>query len=146
MIDEKRLYTLARNHREENPTDSNMHCETRGQAVWLDLNEVDSIVQDIDGQIVSRDYKLIDQAEMIVAYVPLDLDGSPLIAGGVQSELEHAAACTKEVVVVWEAAREPTPFIHQRADKRFSSLAQLEEYLKEITQPTGQLEMHIESP
>ena len=145
MINEKRLYRVLQRHRDENPTATQMYLETRGKEVLLDLPEIDGIIPDIDGQIVARDYKLIDQAEMIVAYVPLDTDGSPLIAGGVQSELEYAAASTKEVVVVWEAAKEPTPFIHQRADKRFSTLEALEEYLREISQPTGQLEMPIDS-
>jgi hypothetical protein len=145
MINEKRLYRVLQRHRDENPTATQMYLPTRGKEVLLDLPEIDGIIPDIDGQIVARDYKLIDQAEMIVAYVPLDTDGSPLIAGGVQSELEHAAASTREVVVVWESAKEPTPFIHQRADKRFATLEALEEYLREISQPTGQLEMPIES-
>ena len=80
---------------------------------------------------------------MIVAYIPLDTDGSPLIAGGVQSELEYASASTKEVLVVWEASKEPTPFIHQRADKVFSSVAELESHLEQQFQQTGQLELPL---
>ena len=45
------------------------------------------IADDIDGQIVARDFKLIDQSDMILIYFPQDVDGRPIIAGGVQSEL-----------------------------------------------------------
>ena len=45
---------------------------------------------------------------------------------------------------MWEASRNPTPFIGQKVDKRFGNLDDLEEYLKDISQPTGQLEMSIE--
>ena len=141
MIDEKRLNSLMRRHRTEHPEEQELVCDVRGEDVRLRLDEIEGVIPDIDGQIVARDYKLIDQAQMIVAYIPLDVDGSPLIAGGVQSEMEHAAAATKDVMVVWEAAKDPTPFIGQRADRMFRSLEELEWYLKETSQRTGQLEM-----
>ncbi len=144
MIDEKRLHHMLLKHREEDPGAIRLVCDVRGKAVQLNVQEMEGIIPDIDGQIMARDYKLIDQSDMIVAYIPLDVDGSPLIAGGVQSEIEHAASSTKEVVAVWEASRNPTPFIGQKVDKRFGNLDDLEEYLKDISQPTGQLEMSIE--
>ncbi len=70
--------------------------------------------------------------------------GAPLIAAGVQSELEHAAASTKEVLVVWEAERDPTPFIGQKVDRSFKSIEELDGYLKSISQRPGQLEMPME--
>lgn len=143
MIDEKRLHSILADHKKNHPGTSDLLCDVRGRKVRLGLQEIEGILPDIDGQILARDYKLIDQAQMLVAYIPLDVDGSPLIAGGVQSEIEHAAASTKEVVIVWEASRAPTPFIHQKADKRFSSLDDLESYLTESGQRTGQLEMSI---
>ena len=143
MIDEKRLYGVLRQFRQENPTSSHLLCDVRGEQAQFSVQEIEGIIPDIDGQIVSRDYKLIDQSEMIVAYIPLDTDGSPLIAGGVQSELEYASASTKEVLVVWEASKDPTPFIHQRADKIFSSVAELERHLEKQFQQTGQLEFPL---
>ena len=143
MIDEKRLYGILRSRRQEDPSAAHLLCDVRGEQAQFSAQEIEGIIPDIDGQIVSRDYKLIDQAEMIVAYIPLDTDGSPLIAGGVQSELEYASASTKEVLVVWEASKEPTPFIHQRADKVFSSVAELESHLEELVPQTGQLEFPL---
>ena len=145
MIGEKRLHRQMLRCRVELPGSTELTCDVRGKEIRLNLQEIEAVAPDIDGQIVARDYKLIDQAEMIVAYFPTDLDGAPLVAGGVQSELEHAAASTKEVVIVWEASRDPTPFIHQKADRRFGSLDELEAFLKEISQRTGQLELPIES-
>ena len=144
MIDEKRLQQLSAKARQQHPLTRELVCDVRGKEVRLSLDEIDAVMPDIDGQIVARDYKLIDQAEMIVAYFPTAADGIPVVAGGVQSELEHAVASTKEVVIVWEADREPTPFIHQKADRIFRSPADLEPFLREISQRSGQLEMPIE--
>ena len=130
--------------RERDPQAERLACGVRGHSVSLSLQEIETILPDIDGQIVARDYKLIDQSDMIVAYFPVTAEGNPLIAAGVQSEVVHAAGSTKEVLIVWEAAKDPTPFIGQRMDKRFSTLDELEEYLRGVTRPTGQLEMTIE--
>ena len=113
MIDEKRLVDLAQ--RTEDGSDE-VECTALGQRVALSRREIEDVAYDIDGQIVARDYKLIDQSEMIVAYFPTDASGEPLIAGGVQSEIEYASASTKKVVILWEASRDPTPFIGQRGD------------------------------
>ena len=145
MISEKRLHNMMLESRQTNPQATGLVCDVGEMSVSLNLQDIESISQDIDGQIVARDYKLIDQSEMIVAYVPLNTDGSPMIAGGVQSEIEHAYAATKQILVLWEASKDPTPFIGQKADKRFSSIDELEDYLKKISQRPGQLEMPIES-
>ena len=120
-----------------------LRVDVRGTSLNLAVNQVEEVLPDIDGQIVARDYKLIDQSQMVIAYFPKGDDGSPIIAGGVQSEIEHAAASTKNIVIVWEAQRDPTPFIGLKADNRFSSLEELESYLRELGQPTGQLEMPV---
>ena len=140
MIDEKRLVDLA--HRSADGTDE-VECAALGQTVILSRREIEAIAYDIDGQIVARDYKLIDQSEMIVAYFPADASGEPLIAGGVQSEIEYAAASTKKVVILWEASRDPTPFIGQRGDVLVRSLEELEEHLRSISQQPGQREMQL---
>ncbi len=140
MIDEKRLVDLAQ--RSPDGTDE-VECTALGQTVRLSRREIEAIAYDIDGQIVARDYKLIDQSEMIVAYFPVDASGEPLIAGGVQSEIEYAAASTKKVVILWEASREPTPFIGQRGDVLVRSLEELEEHLRSISQQPGQREMQL---
>jgi adenylate kinase len=139
MIGEKRLQGMY----ERDSLSALVKCSLRDGEVELDRSEIATVLPDIDGQIKARDYKLIDQADMIVAYFPVNGQGRPLIAGGVQSEIEHAHSTTKEIVIVWEAPRHPTPFIELNADKKFDSLEQLEQFLKEVSKPTGQLEMPL---
>ena len=145
MIGERGLRDLLVRQRTHDADSDSVVCEVRGEQVQLSLKEIEAAVPYIDGQIVARDYKLVDQAEMIVAYFPLDVDGGPLIAGGVQSEIEHAAASTKEVVVLWESPKDPTPFIGQRVDRKFSDFDELARFLKDISKPTGQLELWTDS-
>jgi hypothetical protein len=60
------------------------------------------VAGDIDAQIYARDFKLIDQSDMIVSYVPELPDGIPGLSSGVERELQHAFEGTKEVYVVWK--------------------------------------------
>ena len=138
-IDEKRLEGALALDRGA----TTVAADVRGRPVELATKEIAEVLPDIDGQIVARDYKLIDQAQVIVAYFPRDDDGSPVIAGGVQSELEHAAASTKEILVLWEADRDPTPFIKLKSDHRFGSLEELESFLKDWCVPSGQIDMPL---
>jgi adenylate kinase len=142
-IDEKRLEGAMKRSLALLPTTSRLTVDVRGNPLELDTKEISEVLPDIDGQIVARDYKLVDQAQVIIAYFPRDNDGSPIIAGGVQSELEHAAASPKEILVVWEADRDPTPFIKLKSDHRFGSLEELESFLKEWCTPSGQLDMNL---
>ena len=143
MISEKRLHPLMVRRKQECPDAKELVCDVRGRNVQLNMQEIEAVIPDIDGQTVARDYKLIDQSDIVVAYFPLDVDGGPLVAGGVQSEIEHASASTKEVIIVWEAPRDPTPFIHQKADKRFDSLEELEVFLRDTSPGVGQLELPL---
>ena len=146
MIGEKRLQRMMLSRRAESARDLELVCDVEDRQVVLDLNEIEEAVPDIDGQIVARDYKLVDQADMIIAYFPADANDNPLIAAGVQSEIEHATAFTKEVIVVWEASRDPTPFIHQKIDRRFSTVSGLQDYLVQLSnakRPDAQLDMHL---
>lgn len=146
MIGEKRLQKMLHAERAAESSGRELTCDVGDGRVVLDFNEIEEAIPDIDGQIVARDYKLVDQSDVIVAYFPADANDNPLIAAGVQSEIEHATAFTKEVIVVWEASRDPTPFIHQRVDRRFSTLGELREYLVQLgdaKRPDGQLDMPL---
>ncbi len=145
MISEKRLQGIMQAELKQHPDATELVCDVRGRELKLSIDEIAAVMPDIDGQTVSRDYKLLDQSELIVAYFPLDTDGGPLIAGGVQSEIEHASASTKEVVIVWEPSRTPTPFIRQKADVLLTSLDELDEHLKTISPSGGQLEMRMDA-
>jgi hypothetical protein len=83
---------------------------------------VTSVADDIDGQIYARDFKLIDQSDMIVSFVPELPDGKPGLSSGVERELQHAFEATKEVYIVWKPACEPSPFVTETATRVFRTV------------------------
>jgi len=91
----------------------------------VSVRQVLDIAGDVDGQIYMRDFKLIDQADMIVSYIPelpgSDGKGIPGLSSGVERELQHAWEHTKEVYVVWKPAKAPSPFITETATRVFTS-------------------------
>lgn len=98
------------------------------QPIRMKTREVLDIAGDIDGQIYMRDFKLIDQSDMIVSYVPeLIREGGKVMPGlssGVERELQHAWEHAKEVYVVWKPSKAPSPFITETATKVFTSVDQ----------------------
>ncbi len=89
------------------------------------VREVIDIAGDIDGQIYMRDFKLIDQSDMIISYVP-ELPGAggkdiPGLSSGVERELQHAFEHAKDVYVVWKPKKAPSPFITETSTKIFTS-------------------------
>ncbi|MHC4775938.1 MAG: hypothetical protein ACYTBR_11845, partial [Planctomycetota bacterium] len=73
-------------------------------------------------QIYMRDFKLIDQSDMICSYIPELPGGLPGLSSGVERELQHAFEHTKEVYVVWKPQRAPSPFITETATKVFPTV------------------------
>ncbi|MGH7131486.1 MAG: ATP-binding protein, partial [Phycisphaerales bacterium] len=69
----------------------------RHDTIRVRIREVLDIAGDIDGQIYMRDFKLIDQSDMIVSLVPELAGGVPGLSSGVERELQHAFEHTKEV-------------------------------------------------
>jgi adenylate kinase len=90
-----------------------------GMKVSIDVSEVLRIFPDIDGQIYARDFKLIDQSDMIVSLVPELDDGRPGLSSGVERELQHAHEATKDVYVIWMPRMDPSPFITETATRVF---------------------------
>ena len=76
----------------------------------IPLSEIEQIRADIEWQIVARDYKLIEQSDMVVAYIP-EKGGFPVPSEGVTRELTHAEECTKETYVICPLGRVPSPFL-----------------------------------
>ena len=118
-LDEKRLLFDAGEATKRG--ESTISVEVNGRTIQLNVSDVTQVAADIDGQIYARDFKLIDQADMIVSYVPELRDGKPGLSSGVERELQHAWEVTKEVYVVWKPACEPSPFITETATAVFSS-------------------------
>jgi len=100
------------------------------EPIRVRVREVLDIAGDIDGQIYMRDFKLIDQADMICSYIPELPGGIPALSSGVERELQHAFEHTKEVYIVWKPARNPSPFITETATKVFPSVDSALEYFE----------------
>ena len=102
-----------------------VEVEDRGPGrppIRASVREVLDIAGDIDGQIYMRDFKLIDQSDMICSLVPELPGGQPGLSSGVERELQHAFEHTKEVYVVWKPRKAPSPFITETATKIFSNV------------------------
>jgi adenylate kinase len=94
------------------------------------VREVLDIAGDIDGQIYMRDFKLVDQSDMIVSLIPELPGGVPGLSSGVERELHHAFEHTKEVYVVWKPKKSPSPFITETATKIFRSVEEALSYFE----------------
>jgi adenylate kinase len=127
-LDEKRLLFDAGAATQNGQT--RFTIDVNGTQLELDVAEVTSVANDIDGQIYARDFKLIDQSDMIVSFVPTLPGGKPGLSSGVERELQHAYETTKEVYIVWDPPSEPSPFITKTATKVFSSTQETLEYFQ----------------
>ncbi len=121
-LDEKRLLieAVAAAKRGE----KSFAVESNNRRMVFDVDEVNSVAADIDGQIYARDFKLIDQSDIIVSYIPELPDGRPILSSGVERELQHAYESTKEVYVVWRSQSEPSPFVTNTATAVFKSVSE----------------------
>ena len=90
--------------------------------IRVPVRQVLDIAGDVDGQIYMRDFKLIDQADMIVSLIPELPGGIPGLSSGVERELQHAFEHTKEVYVVWKPKKNPSPFITETATRIFGAV------------------------
>jgi adenylate kinase len=102
----------------------------QGPAMKVRVREILDIAGDIDGQIYMRDFKLVDQSDMIVSYIPELPGGIPGLSSGVERELHHAFEHTKEVFVVWKPKKAPSPFITETATKIFGSTEEALKYFE----------------
>lgn len=96
------------------------------------LDEIKSISAAIDGQIITRDYMLIDQSEIVCALLKWDdLLNKPDLSAGSQSELTYAKLTGKDRLVVAEGAKKTkmSPWITEHTSEFFATLEDLEEAL-----------------
>jgi hypothetical protein len=80
------------------------------------------------GQIYARDFKMIDQSDMIISLVPELPSGKPGLSSGVERELHHAFEGGKEVYVIWACKAMPSPFITETATRVFRGVEEAIEY------------------
>ncbi|MBC8202327.1 MAG: AAA family ATPase [Planctomycetes bacterium] len=102
-----------------------------GDPMRVSVRQILDIAGDIDGQIYMRDFRLIDQSDMIVSLVPELPGGIPGLSSGVERELQHAWEHTKEVYVVWKPEKPPSPFITETATKIFKTVEEALEFFQE---------------
>lgn len=129
-LDEKRLLFEAGSATQRGET--KFAVQVNGRGVAFDVGEVTSIAKDIDAQIYARDFKLIDQADMIVSLVPELPNGKPGLSSGVERELQHAHEATKEVYIVWQPKVEPSPFVTETATKVFATTEQALQHFQQL--------------
>jgi adenylate kinase len=141
-IEEKRLLLEADAATQRG--EASVTVEVNGRPVEFDVHEVNSVARDIDAQIYARDFKLIDQSDMIISFIPELPGGKPGLSSGVERELQHAYEATKEVYVIWQPRLEPSPFVTETATKVFGSTQealgdfQAKGYIKEVQKPLFQ--------
>ena len=118
-VDEFVLHTTAQKASAEGK--ETIDVQAADGMVTLKTSEVEQISGDFMGQIYMRDFKMVDQSDMIVSYVPQLPNGKPGLSSGVERELHHAFEGGKEVYVVWACKGIPSPFITETATKVFKS-------------------------
>lgn len=118
-VDEFVLHTAAL----QALSDGRTTIEVKGAEgpITLKTTDVAQIAGDIMGQIYARDFKMIDQSEMIVSLIPELPNGKPALSSGVERELHHAYEGGKEVYVIWTCKALPSPFITETATKVFAN-------------------------
>ncbi len=129
-VEEKHLLVEAAAARDQGRQRLTVHVN--GRPVSFVVDELLTVAGDIDGQIYARDFKLIEQADMIVSYIPALAGGQPALASGVERELQHAFETTKEVYVIWRPKVEPSPFITETASRIFADLAEALGYFQKV--------------
>ncbi len=128
-LDEKRLLYVADEATKRG--EEKVVIKVQDRQVTLSVNEITQVARDIDAQIYARDFKLIEQSDMIVSYIPALPGGRPAISSGVERELQHAFESTKEVFVVWRPQDDPSPFVTETATEVFSSTDELLAYFRQ---------------
>jgi len=128
-VDEISLHTLAITAMREG--EDTIEVSGPEGRLTLKTAEVAQISPDILGQIYARDFKMIDQSDMIVSLIPELPGGKPALSSGVERELHHAFEGGKEVYVVWHCAAMPSPFITETATRVFASTDQAIAHFKE---------------
>jgi len=101
-----------------------IEVEALEREIRLDRTQVEQIERDINSQIYARDFMLIDQADMIISFIPTLPEGRAAISSGVERELQHAHEAAKQVYVIWPAKQPPSVFVTQTATKVFSSISE----------------------
>jgi len=124
-IGEKELqYALIENLRSPYPEPKIRIVKMNGDDIDCDIEDILAIISAINGQIVSRDERLILQSDMVIGYRPTH---SP----GAQHELRFAKNISRiETYIVHTPSDSTSPFVQELADAAFPSTELLIKALK----------------
>jgi hypothetical protein len=125
-LEDKELHNIAVRAAEQGKR--SVTVSVLGEEVQFDVDQILRCAGDIHGQIYARDFKFIEQSDMIVSYIPCDETGRPILSSGVERELQHAHESAREAYVIWTSAIEPSPFITETATRVFRSLDEAMEF------------------
>ncbi len=134
-LDEYLLHVRALQALQEGKNTVQIPCAS-GQ-LTLKTADVAQISSDILGQIYARDFKMIDQSDMIVSLIPELPGGTPAISSGVERELQHAFETGREVYVIWQSKKPPSPFVTGTATKVFLSIDEALQHFREKKYTAG---------
>jgi len=126
-IQEKRL--LFKMKEAEQAKQQEIEVDTLDSKLKFKLEDLKSIEKDIDGQIISRDFNLINQSDMIIAFIP-EVKGEADISAGVQSEIQYAHDLPRDVYVIWPSEEEPSVWVNAMATEVFTGDKAFEGALK----------------
>ena len=127
-VDEFTLHTTALKAMQDGQT--TMEVQAAEGPITLKTADVAQISGDIMGQIYARDFKMVDQSDMIISLVPELPNGKPGLSSGVERELHHAFEGGKEVYVIWACRGNPSPFITETATRVFRTTEEAIEYFR----------------
>jgi adenylate kinase len=128
-VDEFILHKMADEAQQKG--ESEIEVPAAEGTVKLKTSEVLQISGDIMGQIYMRDFKMVDQSDMIISLVPELPNGKPALSSGVERELHHAFEGGKEVYVVWACRGMPSPFITETATRVFRSTGEAIDHFRQ---------------
>ena len=127
-VDEFTLHTKAIAAMQEGAT--TIEVQASEGPLTLKTADVAQISGDIMGQIYARDFKMIDQSDMIISLIPQLPGGRPALSSGVERELHHAFEGGKEVYVIWRGKSAPSPFVTETATRVFTSVEEATDWFK----------------
>ena len=128
-VDEFVLHTTALKALEEGQT--TIVVNASDGPITLKTADVAQISGDIMGQIYARDFKMVDQSDMIISLIPQLPSGKPGLSSGVERELHHAFEGGKEVYVIWACQGTPSPFISETATRVFKNTDEALAYFRQ---------------
>jgi len=104
-----------------------------GNEIKIPSEEITEIKNDIDGQIISRDFMLIERSDLLFAYIPHYPNNSSLEVSspGLQREIDHAYSWGRFTVLIWRPTADPSVWLYKQVSCRVNSLNEALEKLKE---------------